>query len=258
MRLIVTEDYASLSRAGADLVAAVIAAQPSAAVVPATGNTPMSIYAELAARQARGELDASRLRVFQLDEYVGVGEDDARSLYGWLVRSFVQPLSIPEANVVRLRGDAEDVSAACDAYEREVEVADGFDLAILGLGPNGHLGFNEPPSEPDAPTRVVDLTEASIESNARYWSGRDKVPASALTAGMDRLLSARQVLLVVSGAHKQNILRRTVNGPVTPLVPSSLLQQATNVTVLTDRAAWPFGPIDARNPETFTLERYRL
>jgi glucosamine-6-phosphate deaminase len=204
----------------------------------------MGIYTELAARRERGELDASRLRVFQLDEYVGVTEDDARSLYGWLVRSFVQPLGVPQANVVRLRGDTEDVAAACDTYEQEIEAAGGFDLAILGLGPNGHLGFNEPPSEPDAPTRVVNLTEASIESNARYWGGRDKVPASALTAGMDRLLAARQVLLVVSGAHKQDILRRTVSGPATPLVPSSLLQHAGNVTVLADRAAWPFGPPD--------------
>jgi glucosamine-6-phosphate deaminase len=243
IRLVVTEDYDSLSGAGAAMLADFIVARPDATVVAATGDTPMGIYAELAGRRVRGELDASRLRVFQLDEYLGIGADDPRSLYGWLLRSFVRPLGIPETNVVRLRGDVEDVEAACAAYERAVEEADGFDLAILGLGPNGHLGFNEPPSEPGAPTRVVELTEASIESNARYWGGRQQVPRGAVTAGMSSLLSSRQVLLVVSGAHKSDILRRTLTGPPTPEVPSSLLQQAADVTVLADRAAWPFGPL---------------
>ena len=245
MRLVVTEDYASLSRTGAGMVADIIAARPEAAVVPATGDTPMGVYAELAGRRARGELDASRLRVFQLDEYLDVGADDPRSLYGWLLRSFALPLGVPEANVARLRGDVDDVEAACAAYERAVEEAGGFDLAILGLGPNGHLGFNEPPSEPSAPTRVVGLTEASLDSNARYWGGRHRVPRGAVTAGMARLLSARHVLLVVSGAHKSDILRRTVTGPPTPEVPASLLQLAADVTVLADRAAWPFGPLHA-------------
>jgi glucosamine-6-phosphate deaminase len=243
MRLIVTEDYQSLSRVGADMVAEIVAAQPAAAVVPAMGDTPMGIYAELAARRQGGEFDASRLRVFQLDEYAGIGPDDLRSLYGWLVRSFAAPLGIHEVNVVRLRGDVEDVAAACRAYERAAREAGGFDLAILGLGPNGHLGFNEPPSEPDAPTRVVELTEESMESNARYWGGKHSVPRMAVTAGMDLLMSAKHVLLVVSGAHKSDILRRAVGGPPTPDVPASWLQLAADVTVLADRAAWPFGPL---------------
>ncbi len=243
MRLIVKEDYEALSQAGADVVVDFVATNPAATIVPAMGNTPMSIYAELAGRRQRGEFDASRLRVFQLDEYAGIGTEDPRSLYGWLLRSFVTPLGISEANVVRLHGDVEDIEAACRAYERAAKEVGGFDLVILGLGPNGHLGFNEPPSEPDAPTRVVTLTEESVESNAKYWGGRDRVPRTAVTAGMDLLLSAKHVLLVVSGSHKCDILRRTVTGPATPDVPSSLLQQALNVTVLADRAAWPFEPI---------------
>ncbi|HEX8230758.1 MAG TPA: glucosamine-6-phosphate deaminase [Chloroflexia bacterium] len=245
-----TEDYDSLSHAGADMVADIVANEPSAVVVPAMGNTPMGIYAGLAARVRRGEVDASRWRIFQLDEYAGIGAEDPRSLYGWLLRSFVTPLGIQGANVVRLRGDVADIEAACRAYEQTAEEAGGFDLAILGLGPNGHLGFNEPPSEPDAPTRAVELTEESVESNARYWGGRHRVPRTAVTAGMDLLLSAKHVLLVVSGAHKSDILRRTVTGPATPDVPASLLQQAPNVTVLADRAAWPFGPLTTDEPRS--------
>jgi glucosamine-6-phosphate deaminase len=240
MELVVTEDYAALSRIGAQWLERGIIAEPDAALVLATGNTPMGMYQELAELQWREGLDVSRLRIFQLDAYTGLGRDDPRSLYGWMARAFLEPLGVAEAQVVRLAGDALDLEAACRAYDAAVAAAGGFALSVLGLGPNGHLGFNEPPSAPTAPTRVVTLTEESIESNAGYWGGRDRVPRQALTAGMAPLLAARRTLLVVSGAHKRDILQRTVLGPMMPDVPASYLQQAANVTVLADRAAWPF------------------
>ena len=237
MRLIVAEDYEAMSRIGADEVAASIAARPAATVLVATGETPMGLYRDLAARRQRGEVDAARLRVVQLDEYLGLGPDDRRSLYGWMMRSFVEPLGVPVANVIRLPGQAADPDAACRVFDTAVEAAGGIDLAILGLGPNGHLGFNEPPVAADAPTRVVALTPESLHSNARYWGGLDQVPSQALTAGMATLLAARQTLLVVSGAHKREILERTLHGPISGDVPASYLRQAAEVTVLADRAA---------------------
>jgi glucosamine-6-phosphate deaminase len=238
MHLSVVDDYAALSRAGADYVAGLIAANPAAAIVVATGNTPMGVYRELAARHAAGALDTRRLRVFQLDAYLGLAPTDRRSLFRWMDESFLAPLGIRPEQVVRLPGDAPDPAAACRAYDAAVAAAGGFDLAILGLGPNGHLGFNEPPADPSLPTRVVRLSEQSIVSNAGYWGGRDAVPPEALTCGMAQLLAARSTLLLVSGAHKRDILRRTVEGPATPDVPASLLQGAQGVTVLADRAAW--------------------
>jgi glucosamine-6-phosphate deaminase len=237
MRLIVAEDYEAMSRIGAAIVADVIAARPEATLLVATGETPMGLYRELAARRERGELDASRLRVVQLDEYLGIGPDDRRSLYGWMLRSFVAPLGVPVANVIRLPGQPADPGAACQAFDDAVEAAGCIDLAILGLGPNGHLGFNEPPVAADAPTRVVALTAESVQSNARYWGGVDQVPPRALTAGMAVLLAARQALLVVSGSHKREILARTLHGPISGDVPASYLRRAADVTVLADHAA---------------------
>lgn len=182
-------------------------------------------------------MDTSRLTVFQLDEYLDVTADDSRSLYGWAKSALLDPLGIPDRNMVRLPGDTRDPEASCRAYAAAVRERGGIDLAVLGLGPNGHLGFNEPPSPPDAPTRPVDLTESSIESSSRYWGGRERVPRRALTAGMAELLAARHVVLLVAGAAKREILRRALWEPATPLVPASYLQGAPRVTVIADAAA---------------------
>ncbi|MCA1597137.1 MAG: 6-phosphogluconolactonase, partial [Chloroflexi bacterium] len=149
-------------------------------------------------------------------------------------------MEVPESRVVTLPGDTGDPLGACQDYDRAVAAAGGFDLAILGLGPNGHLGFNEPPAEPEAPTRVVTLTAASLESNARYWDGQ--APLQAMTAGMAAILAARKALLLVSGAHKSAILHRSLEGPVTPDVPASFLQLLPSAVVVMDRAAWDSTP----------------
>lgn len=236
--LVIVEDYPALSRRGADWLVDAIQTKPDAAIVAATGDTPMGVYRELAERRSRGLIDTSRLRAFQLDAYLGLAPDDRRSLFGWMRRSFIEPLGIAEENIIRLAGEAADRWEACRAYDEAVRAMGGFDISILGLGPNGHLGFNEPPSSADAPTRVVDLSPESIISNARYWGGEDQVPRQALTCGMDLLLSARRTLLVVSGVHKHEILHRSIEGPQTPNVPASYLQSVSHVTVLADRAAW--------------------
>jgi glucosamine-6-phosphate deaminase len=234
-RIVEADDAADLALRAAALIAGAIRARPDCKVLVATGNSPMATYAELAAMHGRGELDTSRVRPFQLDEYLELGRDDPRSLVGWMKRSFTQPLAIDDDRVTWLdvAGDPEE---GCARYDREVRAAGGFDLAILGLGPNAHLGFNEPPSPADAPTRVVDLTPESLVSNAAYW-GAGGVPARAATAGMDLILASREVVLLVSGAHKRGILERTLAGEISPDCPGSLLRLRDGVTVVADRAA---------------------
>lgn len=237
MELLIVEDYAALNRVAAERMASSIAAKPDATLVLATGNTPMGAYAELARLRKAGRFNASRIRPCQLDAYLGIALDDPRSLFGWLKRSFLDPLAIDAARVIMLPDDTSNPDAACAAYDVAVAAAGGFDLSVLGLGPNGHLGFNEPPSSADAPTRRITLTEASLDSNAGYWGGRDQVPREAITCGMRQLLAARETLLLVSGAHKRDILRATLHSAITPNVPSTLLRRAQKVTVIADRAA---------------------
>ena len=152
-------------------------------------------------------------------------------------RSFVEPLGIDPTSVVRLDGTNGDLGAVCADYEGAVHAAGGFDLAILGLGPNGHLGFNEPPSDPSSRTRTVALSAASLASNASYW-GPGRVPRRAITAGMDVLLGAKRIVLIVTGEGNASILRRAVGEPPTPSVPASFLQYHPDVRVIADRAAW--------------------
>jgi glucosamine-6-phosphate deaminase len=234
----VVEDAARLSEMGADLVADLLVRRPAAAVVVATGWTPMGLYDELAARRRTGRLDASRTTVLQLDEYLGLAERDRRSLFAWMGRSFLEPLQIAEDRVIRLPLDG-DLDGACAAFDDMVRARGGIDLAILGLGRNGHLGFNEPPSDRGAPTRVVELTPETIAANAAYWGDVADVPTRAVTMGMATLLSARAILVLVTGAGKRAIVHEAFEGPITPSVPASFLQTAeADVTVIVDSAAW--------------------
>lgn len=228
MKLIIVKDYAALSRLAADFVSNVLAEKRSARILLPTGNTPVGMYRELADRRRSGTFDASDAVVFQLDDYLDVPQSDPRSLYGWMDREFLTPQDVDPWNVV-------PVMVRC--YDRFMDLAGGLDLAVLGLGVNGHIGFNEPPCGPDAATRVVDLTPATIASNAAYWGGEDCVPRQAITCGIGNLIAARKVLLLVSGTSKREVLSKLWNGPVTDDLPASHLRSADSVTIIADEAA---------------------
>jgi glucosamine-6-phosphate deaminase len=237
LRTVVVGNADELSQAAADVVCDVIEENPEASVVAATGRTPMGLYAELAARREKG-LHTAGITAFQLDEYLGLRPTDRRSLFRWMRQSFLLPLGIREERAVRLPTEG-DVERSCGEFDAAIEARGGLDLAILGLGPNGHLGFNEPPSCPDDPTRVVTLSPATVEANARYWGDVADVPTEAVTIGLRQLLAVRAIVLIASGRGKREIVHAALEGPVDPEVPASFLQvTAAEVTALVDRDAW--------------------
>lgn len=229
------EDHDDLSRVAAGEIADVLRATRSARILLATGATPMGTYRELARMIGAGEVDASHVTAFQLDEYLGIAPDDRRSLGRWALETFVRPLGVPDERFVRLPLD----DAGLREYDDRVREEGGYDLAVLGVGENGHLGFNEPPSDADAPSRVVELSASSRRSNARYWDAGAVVPERAVTVGLGPILRARRILLLVSGEAKRTILRRALFEPPTPDVPASFLRGAGDVVVVADVDAAP-------------------
>jgi glucosamine-6-phosphate deaminase len=236
--LVVVDDAEALAAAGADLIGGEVTSGAVRSVVAATGRTPIGLYAELGERRRSGAIDPSGLTVFQLDEYLGLQDGDPRSLLGWMRRAFVDPLGIADDRVVPLPL-AGDLDTACALFDRALEERGGLDLAILGLGTNGHLGFNEPPSSPDDGTRVVRLLPETVAANARYWGDGAVLPSRAVTMGLRQILAARRIVVLASGGAKHDVVHAALEGPVGPSVPASFLQDAdADVRVIVDRAAW--------------------
>lgn len=226
-------DYGELSRAAAALLLEWVADFSSPSIVLPTGNTPLGCYAALAADPRARALTGARL--IQLDEYHGIARDDPRNLAEWLMRALLRPLAIPAARLQRFDSSAGNAAAEAARMEEIVE-AIGIDVAILGLGPNGHIGFNEPGSIFDSPTRLIELTPESIRSNAAYW-GEGRVPPFAFSLGLGTLARARRTLLLVSGERKADILAETLNGPISPTVPATYLRALSGAVVIADQLA---------------------
>lgn len=237
MKISIVPDYHAMSLRGADVVTEVLTRNPSCALCLPTGNTPLGMFRILIDRITSGTLDATKSQWFLLDEYVGIDDDDPESLTGWLKREFLTPAGIPDANIHELPTKSGDLVASARQYEQDLAAAGGFELAVLGLGGNGHIAYNEPGSTADSRTRVLTLTEESIEQARGYFQGRT-VPTQAISAGVATLLEARRIVLLVSGESKAEVLRDAVFGPQTSANPASFLQLAGDrVEVVADQAA---------------------
>ena len=242
LRPVVVDDASALAAAGADLIGERLTSGGARSVVAATGFTPIGLYAELGARRRGGTINPSGLSVFQLDEYLGLEPGDGRSLLSWMRRAFLEPLDIADDRVVPLPV-AGDLDAGCAAFDHALDERGGLDLAILGLGTNGHLGFNEPPSSPEDGTRAVRLLPETVAANARYWGDGAGLPGRAVTMGLRQILAANRIVVLASGAAKHDVVHAALEGPVGPSVPASFLQDAdADVSVIVDRAAWVDDP----------------
>jgi glucosamine-6-phosphate deaminase len=237
-KLAIYRDAAAASEAAADRVATTILDKFDATISLPTGGTPLIMFDILAARAARGEIDFSGVHLFCLDEYVGVMPEDQVSLTRWLREAFLNRVGLPADQVHPLPSTADDLVAAASEFDKAIAARGGLDLAILGLGPNGHIGYNEPGSSADSRTRVITLTPESRSQATAYWEGAFEIPNRAMTMGVGTLLEAKQIVLLVTGEAKAEMLRRTLEEPMSADVPASWLRIAgRRLAVVADEAA---------------------
>lgn len=238
VRMIVLDTPEDVGRLAADLFEMEIAARPACVLGLATGSTPLPLYRELVARNKAGRIDFSRVRTFNLDEYEGLAPDHPQSYRRFMQENLFDHISIKPENTIVPDGLAADVPAMCEAYEKQIETWGGVDLQLLGIGHDGHIGFNEPEDHFPAMTHEVALTAMTREANKRFFDSLDEVPTAAFTMGIGTVMAARKIVMVVTGADKHDILMQSFFGPVTPQVPASILQFHPDVTLICDAAAW--------------------
>ena len=238
MQIYVTKDYQELSEVAADMIIAEVEEKPGCVLGLATGSTPEGLYAEIAKRHEEEGIDFSRVATFNLDEYRGLNGDHDQSYRYFMNKHLFSKINVRPENTHVPDGSNPDAEAVADAYEAAITLAGGVDLQLLGLGHNGHIGFNEPADTFPQETHVVDLTESTIEANSRLFNSVDEVPRQAYTMGIGTIMAAKKVLLVVSGEDKADIVREVCFGPVTPQVPASILQFHPDCTVVADEAAF--------------------
>lgn len=238
MEVVITSDEGEAGRLGADVVTELLRRRPDAVIGVATGSSPLAIYDELGRRIDAGELSLKHARAFMLDEYIGLPPDHPERYHQVIHRDFVAKVDIEPRHVHGPDGSAQDVPAACAAYERAIAEAGGIDVQILGVGTDGHIAFNEPGSSLVSRTRLKTLTERTRLDNARFFDGdADAVPRHCITQGLGTIMDARHIVLVAFGAGKAEAIRELVEGPISASWPATILQMHPHVTVLVDAAA---------------------
>lgn len=234
MEIIYAQDNLKLGQMAARWVAREILVCPNLVLGLPTGSTPIGMYQYLTRLCQEGIISFTQARTFNLDEYVSLTADHPQSYAFFMSEHFWSKVDLPIKNADIPRGDVSDLALECCRYDEAIQNAGGIGVQILGLGPNGHIGFNEPSHSMEIHTHVVDLTLATIHANTRFFSNSDEVPRQAITMGVGSIMRAQKILLLVSGESKRDILSKTLYGPVNTEVPSSILQLHSDLTVLTD------------------------
>ena len=237
MQVYVAESYADMSRKAANILSAQVILKPDTVMGLATGSSPVGTYQQLIEWYKKGDLDFAQVRTVNLDEYAGLAPEHSQSYRRFMQENFFDHINIPRENTHVPNGLAPDLEAECRRYNQVIQSLGGIDIQLLGMGHNGHIGFNEPGQAFELETHVVDLTDNTIEANARFFASRDEVPHQAITMGIKSIMQAQRIVMVVSGADKADIVRAAFAGPVVPQVPASILQMHPNFILVGDKAA---------------------
>lgn len=237
MKLILKNDYDDLSRGAAEIVKQRLVEKPNVVLGLPTGHTPFGLYEELVRMHQEEDLDFSSVVTFNLDEYIGLDSDHPQSYYFFMHENLFSKINISKENALIPYGMVRNLEKHCEWYEKTIKAKGGIDLMILGIGANGHIGFNEPGSSFDSITRVVELSEKTRQDNSRFFNSIDEVPKQAITMGIATIMASKECLLLASGRHKAEIIKKALHGPVTEEVPASVLQNHSNLTVILDKLA---------------------
>lgn len=237
MRIYAAKDYADLSRKAANIISAQVIMKPNAVLGLATGSTPVGAYRQLIEWYNKGDVDFFQISSVNLDEYKGLSGEHDQSYRYFMNHNFFDHINIKKENTNVPNGLAQDAEAECQRYNQVIKTLGGIDLQLLGIGGNGHIGFNEPGTAFEKETHLVTLTEQTRESNARFFAGLDEVPTHAFTMGIKSIMSAKKILLLATGENKAKALYDSFFGPVTPVVPASILQLHNDCTIIADEEA---------------------
>lgn len=237
MKIYKAKDYKDMSRKAANIISAQVIMKPNCVLGLATGSTPIGTYDQLIEWYNKGDLDFSEVTTVNLDEYKGLPRTNDQSYYYFMHQHLFDRVNIDPERTNVPNGMEPDAEKECGRYEELIRSLGGVDLQLLGLGHNGHIGFNEPGEAFEKETHCVDLTESTIEANKRFFASADDVPKQAYTMGIKTIMQAKKILIVVNGENKADIVERAFFGPVTPEVPASILQLHNDVTLVGDEAA---------------------
>lgn len=237
MKIYMGEDYKGMSRKAANIISAQIILKPDCVLGLATGSTPIGTYDQLVNWYEKGDLDFSKVVTINLDEYKGLSGDNDQSYRYFMNKHLFDRINIYKENTYVPNGLEADSKKACQEYNDIITKCGGIDMQLLGLGHNGHIGFNEPGGAFEKETHCVNLTKSTIEANKRFFEKEEDVPRQAYTMGIKSIMQAKKILVVVSGEDKADIVKVAFTGPVTPEVPASVLQLHNDVTLVGDRAA---------------------
>ncbi len=237
LNVVIAKDYEELSKKAAEYIASSINAVPNGVYGFATGGTPVGTYKALVDLYKEGKVDFSKITTFNLDEYYPILKSNENSYDYFMKENLFNHVNVDLSRINLPNGEAKDPALECVEYEKKIVEAGGIDMQLLGIGTNGHIGFNEPSDCFSSSTQLISLTQSTIEANKRYFESEEQVPKQAITMGIKTIMLVRKILILISGSSKAKIAKEFLKGSITPKVPASVLQMHSDVTVILDKEA---------------------
>lgn len=237
MEIIILDNYEQISEKAANIIVNEVISKPESVLGLATGDTPLGMYRAIIKQYKDANLDFSKVKTFNLDEYYGLNKENTQSYYYYMLNNLFKHININLQNTNILNGQVTNIEKECIEYEEKIKNCGGIDIQVLGIGVNGHIGFNEPSNVFEPNTHLVNLDSKTIDSNSRFFNSRKDVPTKAISMGIKTIMSSKKIILLASGISKANAINKTVNGKIDPQVPASILQLHKNVTLIIDKDA---------------------